>query len=92
MNKQDIIEHLTHNCGLHRASAIAAVNGIIEAMTNSLKRREDVTLRGFAALRLKDIPKRIGRNPSTGESISIPAHTSVRLVLSKELKSTLNPE
>lgn len=90
MTKQDIIEHLTHDCGLLRSSAITAVNGVIEAITNSLKSGEDVTLRGFATLKVKNVAEKIGRNIGANTPIKIPAHKTVKLVLSQELKTTLN--
>lgn len=90
MTKQDIIEHLTHNCGLHRSSAIAAVNGVIDAMTTSLKSGNDITIRGFGTL---SPVKRGSRNAihfNSKQPIVIPAHTSVKFKISKELKNTLN--
>lgn len=90
MTKQDIIEHLTHNCGLHRSSAIAAVNGVFDAITTSLKSGEDVTLRGFATLKVKNVAEKIGRNIGANTPVTIPAHRTVKLVLSNDLKNALN--
>ena len=90
MTKQDIIEHLTHNCGLMRSSAIAAVNGMIEAITNSLKSGEDVTFRGFGIFKIKKVAEKVGRNINTNTPVKITAHKTVKFVLSNELKTTLN--
>lgn len=90
MTKQDIVDHLTSKCGLHRSSAIAAVNGILEAITNSLKGGEDVTLRGFATFKVKNVAEKIGRNIGANTPVKIPAHKTVKLVLSNELKNNLN--
>lgn len=51
MTKQDIIDHLTNNCGLHRSSAIRAVEGVINSISDALARGEAVTLRGFATIK-----------------------------------------
>lgn len=91
MTKQEIIEHLTHNCGLHRSSAIKAVDGFIGIVSQSLADGNDVTLRGFGTFRVKDVPEKIGRNIALGTEVAIPAHRSVKFVLSKDLKEKLNP-
>ncbi len=90
MTKQDIIDHLTDNCGLHRSSAIRAVDGVLNAISDALARGEAVTLRGFATIKPVKKAEKIGRNMSTDTPIVIPAHRSAKLVLSKELKEKLN--
>lgn len=89
MTKQDIIDHLTNDCGLHRSSAIRAVEGVIGAISDSLVRGEAVTLRGFATIKPINVGERIGRNLSAGTPVIIPAHRSAKLVLSRELKEKL---
>lgn len=91
MTKQDIIDHLTLDCGLHRSSAIRAVEGVINSISGALARGEAVTLRGFATIKSVDVAEKVGRNIATGTPVVIPAHRSVRLILSKELKEKLNP-
>lgn len=90
MTKQDIIDHLTNDCGLHRSSAIRAVDGVINSISDTLTRGEAVTLRGFATIKPVNVARKIGRNISAGSTIVIPSHRSVKLVLSKELKDKLN--
>ena len=90
MTKQDIVDHLTYNCGLHRSSAIVAVNGVIDAITDSLKAGDDVTLRGFATFKVKNVAEKIGRNITANTPVRIPAHKTVKLILSNELKNNLN--
>ena len=90
MTKQDIIEHLTYKCGLHRSSAISAVEGIFNAISDSLARGEAVTLRGFATIKVVNIAQKIGRNITAKTPVTIPAHKTVKLVTSNELKNKLN--
>lgn len=90
MTKQDIIDHLTNKCGLHRSSAIRAVDGIINSVSDALARGEAVTLRGFATIRTVDVAEKVGRNLATNQPVVIPAHRSVKLSLSNELKERLN--
>ena len=90
MTKQDIIDHLTNDCGLHRSSAIRAVDGVINSIIDALVRGEAVTLRGFATIKAKDIAEKIGRDINADKPVVIPAHRSVKLVVSRELKEKLN--
>ena len=89
---QDIIDHLTNNCGLQRSSAIRAVDGTLNLLSSSLAAGMHVTLRGFGTLRVCHVAERIGRNMVTGTPITIPAHRTVRLIPSNELKQSLNPK
>lgn len=90
MTKQDIIDHLTNDCGLHRSSAIRAVEGVINSISDALARGEAVTLRGFATIKTVDKSEKIGRNLNTGDAVVIPAHRSAKFIISKELKDKLN--
>lgn len=90
MTKQDIIDHLTNNCGLHRSSAIRAVEGIISTISDSLARGEAVTLRGFATIKPVIKAEKIGRDIGANKPMVIPAQRSAKLVLSQELKDKLN--
>lgn len=90
MTKHDIIDHLTNNCGLHRSSAIRAVDGMVNVIADSLARGEAVTLRGFATIKPVNRAAKVGRNMATGEAATIPAHRTAKLVISKELKDKLN--
>lgn len=90
MTKQNIIDHLTYNCGLHRASAITAVNGIMDVVTQAIVKGEDVTLRGFGTFKVVTLAEKIGRNINNGTPIIIPAHRAVKLKLCNELKALLN--
>lgn len=88
--KQTLVEHLTHNCGLHRASAIQAVEGIVAKISECLANGDDVQIRGFGTFRSVDVAERLAQNPNTGEIIKIPAHRTAKFKVSKEFKNSLN--
>lgn len=90
MKKQDLIDHLTYKCGLHRSSAIKAVDGIIGKITTSLAAGDDVTLRGFGTLSVVQREERNAVHFKTKEPIVVPAHRAVKFKPSKELKELLN--
>lgn len=90
MKKQDLIDHLTYNCGLRGNSAIHAVNGVIEAVAAALARGEDVSLRGLGTLSVVQREARDGINFRTKEPIVVPAHKAVKFKPCRELKEQLN--
>lgn len=90
MTKQDIIDHLTHNCGLRGASSIAAVNGIIEVISESLAAGEPVYIRGFATLKPETRSARTGRDFKSGQPVEIPAQKFVKFIIGKDLKEQIN--
>jgi DNA-binding protein HU-beta len=91
MTKQDIIDFLTYNKGLHRSSAIAAIEGTLEAIATSLASGKDVTLRGFGTFHVATTAQKVGRNIAAGTPVTIPSRRTVKLVLAKDLKAKLNP-
>ena len=89
MVKQNIIDHLTHKCGLRMSSAIAAVNGTIEFIADTLKKGEDVSLRGLGTFKVRDVAEKIGRDINANRPVTIPAHKSVKFIPSIEIKDSL---
>lgn len=90
MKKQDLIDHLTYNCGLRGDSAIHAVNGVIEAVSSALTRGEDVSLRGLGTLSVVQREARDGIHFRTKEPIVVPSHKAVKFKPCRELKEQLN--
>lgn len=86
--KQDIIEHLVKR-NIDRSTAMRAIEGVIEALTRSFIKGESVSLRGLATFRVVDVAEKVGRNICAGTSMLIPAHKTVKLILSKELKNRM---
>ena len=90
MTKNDLTKELAVSEKLHLSTAVKAVDGIVRILKESLARGEDVTLRGFGTLSPVKREERQARHFSTGEPITIPAHRTVKLKISKELKTILN--
>lgn len=90
MTKQDIVAYLQDRKGLNKATATAAVEGVIEALASSLAAEEDVFLRGFATFKVKKVAEKKARNISNGTIITVPAHKTVGFKPSKELKNAMN--
>ncbi len=73
MSKADIVEKIAKDAGISKAASERAVNAFIEAVTNSLKKGQSVTLVGFGTFSVGKRAARKGRNPKTGEEIKIKA-------------------
>lgn len=90
MNKSELIEAVAESADLSKADAIKAVDGVITAITNSLKNGDQVTLVGFGTFLVRDRAARTGRNPRTGEPIEIKAAKVPAFKAGKALKDSVN--
>ena len=90
MNKSQLIDVVSKNSGLKRKDAEAAVNSVFAAITSALAEGEKVQLIGFGSFSVKAKDERTGRNPATGETITIPASKQPAFAAGKELKAIIN--
>lgn len=90
MTKNDLAKELAVSEKLHLSTAVKAVDGIIRIVKESLAKGDDIFLRGFGTLAVVEREERSARHFKTGEAITIPAHRTVKIKVSKELKESLN--
>jgi len=90
LNKNDLIAAVSTSTELSKADATKAVDGVIEAVTSSLKSGNEVRLVGFGTFSVADRAASTGRNPRTGESIQIPASKQPKFKAGKALKDAVN--
>ena len=90
MNKNDLAGAVAEQAGLSKADAIAAVDGVIDAVTATLKAGEEVRLVGFGTFSVSRRKATKGRNPATGAEIDIPASNQAKFKPGKGLKDTIN--
>ena len=90
MNKADVAERLTERTGMSKAVAKDAVDGVFAAIGEALAGGEEVRIAGFGTFGTRYRPARTGRNPRTGETVSIAASTSPTFKAGKTLKDTVN--
>jgi len=73
ITKSDMIEMLaTEQPQLAYRDVELAVKGLLERMSEALERGERIEVRGFGSFSLHHRPARVGRNPKTGESVTVP--------------------
>ncbi len=87
MIKLDIINQVVERTGIPRTKAELAVDSVFDAMKAALKRDDRIELRGFGVFTIKPRKTGIGRNPRTGEEVSIPPGKAVRFKPGKDLQS-----
>lgn len=90
MKQQVLVSHIAANAELSKKAATAALTAFGAATIEALNTTGEITLPGIGKLKVKDVPERQGRNPQTGEAVTIPAHRKVSFVVAKALKDAIN--
>lgn len=90
MTKAELVSAIAEKTGLTNKDAAAAVNAFTESVKDALVKGDKVQLVGFGTFEVAERAARMGRNPSTGESIQIAASKTAKWKPSLALKSDLN--
>ena len=90
MNKNDLVAAVAASTGLSKADSANAVDSVIDAITGSLQSGEEVRLVGFGTFSVAQRAASEGRNPRTGERISIAASRQPKFKAGKALKDSVN--
>ncbi len=75
MNKSELIDALAAKTDTTKAAAGQAIEALIDIITAEVAKGEDVTLIGFGTFKASQREARTGRNPKTGEALTIAATT-----------------
>lgn len=73
MNKKELIDAVSEKADVSKRLAADVVNSALEVVTETLANGERVQIPGFGSFDVAERGARQGRNPQTGEAISIPA-------------------
>ena len=90
MNKQELIASVAETAGLQRSDAIKAVEAVFDAISASLKKGDEVRLVGFGTFSVSKRKASTGRNPRTGEPMTIKASSQPKFKAGKILKDSVN--
>ncbi len=90
MNKSELIDAIADHADLTKADAGKALDGLLHAVSEALKSGDSVALVGFGTFAVKDRAERKGRNPQTGEEITIKAAKIPSFKAGKSLKDAVN--
>ncbi len=92
LSKADLAAYLVENCKQYdtKTEAAKAVNAVLGCIESNLKDGNNISLIGFGKFEVKNRPERQGRNPSTGEAMTIKAANVVSFKAGKGLKDSVN--
>jgi DNA-binding protein HU-beta len=90
MNKADLINVISESTGLTKTKSGDVIDVITESMKTALVNGEKVTLVGFGTFTSSKRKGRKGRNPKTGEVITIPEKTVVKFKSGSYLTDSVN--
>jgi DNA-binding protein HU-beta len=90
MNRSDLIKALSDETGTTQTQMDTFLNAFIKTTTETLASGESIALVGFGTFKISDRAERQGRNPKTGESITIAARKSPSFSAGKALKDAVN--
>lgn len=91
MIKSELIEQIAaNNPNLYQRDVEQIVNTVLEVITSALTRGDRVELRGFGTFSVKKRPARTGRNPRTGEPVSVSAKVTPSFKPGKDLRSMVD--
>jgi len=73
MNKNELVRAIANNAGITLKDAGVALDSVVVAITEGLKKGEKIQISGFGTFEVKSKPAREGINPKTGAKIKIAA-------------------
>ena len=90
MNKLELISTLKQKTGLTKAEAADVVQTFFDSLTQALVQGERVEIRGLCSFFIKNYESYTGRNPKTGEKVTIPPKKLPFFKCGKELKERVD--
>jgi len=90
MTKADIVEVIASSTGITKIETEAVVNGFLDTVIESMKRGENIELRGFGSFKVVKRAQRIARNPKTNQEVTVPEQFVPVLKVSKDFKKAVN--
>jgi len=90
MNRKELVDALAAKTDSTKADAERAIAGLIDVVTDTLKKGDSVTLVGFGTFEVRKRAARTGRNPKTGETLKIKAAKVPAFKAGATLKAVVN--
>lgn len=90
MNNNDIADALAQSAGVTKAEARKIVDTVFATIGDAAAKGDEISLNAFGKFKVKDSPEREGRNPATGEAMTIKASKKLAFTPAKAVKDKLN--
>ena len=92
MSQSEVYNHFAEKTGLQRSQVKEIFEELANLASAEVKNNGEFVLPGFGKMVLSQRKAREGRNPQTGETIQIPAKTTLKFRLGKSMKDTVVPK
>ncbi|PFV93041.1 DNA-binding protein [Priestia megaterium] len=89
MKKAELIDAVVTKTELTKQDSKKAINALFETISNTLAKEEKIQVVGFGTFEVRNRAERTGRNPQTGEEMTIPASKVPAFKPGKELKEAV---
>lgn len=89
LSKKDFIELMAEKCDCTKVDAKYWIETIFDGLTTCLAEKNDIAIPGFGAFEYREKEEHQSRNPSTGETVTVPAHGVVKFKVAKALKDAV---
>ena len=89
MNRRDLVQAIAERTELDRKTVDAALAAFVDVVTETVSSGDPVAITGFAKFARIETKERPGRNPATGEPITIKASKKVRITPLKAFKDAV---
>ena len=90
ITKRDLVNHLHETLGLNKVESKELVETFFNEIKRSLKNNEDVKISGFGNFKILNKKERPGRNPKTGEPVTISARKVVTFKAGQKLRKRIS--
>jgi integration host factor subunit alpha len=90
MTKAELADKLQQRLSIQKKEAMSHVEAVLDLIKETLEQGEQVKIAGFGVFEIRDKNARRGRNPQTGESITIEPRRVLTFKTSAVLKEALN--
>ncbi len=92
MNKSQLIDAIAADSGLTKADSQRAVESLLDTVTKTLKKGDEVSITGFGKFSVVKRAARQGVNPQTGEKVKIKASKAPKFSAGATLKQAVHPK
>lgn len=89
IGKAEFTTGMAEKFNLTKKQAQEELNHVLTHLQDTLQEGNDVNLTGYIKFRLKEVEERVGRNPQSGEAVTVPAHRQVRASIGSKLKQAV---
>ena len=89
MNKAELIKAIAEESGLSKTDSKKALEAVVSSITKALKEGDKVALVGFGTFQVSERSERTGINPSTKQTITIPAKKVAKFKAGAELSAAV---